>query len=51
MTALQGGLLLTRTTRATRHLQLSLDMALHHIAGYLRDPSTTPRHRPRRPVT
>jgi len=37
MTALQGGLLLTQTTRATRHLQLSLDMALHHIAGHLRD--------------
>ena len=32
MAALQGGLLLTRTTRETRHLQLSLDMALDHVA-------------------
>lgn len=31
MTALQGGLLLTQTTRQTRHLQLSLDMALTHV--------------------
>ncbi len=59
MTALQGGLLLTQTTRATRHLQLSLNMALDHIAGHLHDPpprvpqgkghhheSTTTRHRP-----
>ncbi len=38
MTALQGGLLLTQTTRATRHLQLSLNMALHHIARHLHDP-------------
>jgi TetR/AcrR family transcriptional repressor of nem operon len=38
MAALQGGLLLTQTTRATRHLQLSLNMALHHIAHHLRDP-------------
>jgi len=38
MAALQGGLLLTQTTRATRHLQLSLNMALHHIARHLRDP-------------
>jgi len=41
MAALQGGLLLTQTTRATRHLQLSLDMALHHIAGHLHDPHHT----------
>jgi len=32
MAALQGGLLLTQTTRETRHLQLSLDMALDHVA-------------------
>ena len=31
MAALQGGLLLTQTTRETRHLQLSLDMALTHV--------------------
>jgi len=32
MAALQGGLLLAQTTRDTRHLQLSLDMALDHVA-------------------
>jgi len=32
MAALQGGLLLAQTTRDTRHLQLSLDMALNHVA-------------------
>jgi len=35
MAALQGGLLLTQTTRETRHLQLSLDMALNHVTHHL----------------
>jgi hypothetical protein len=30
--ALQGGLLLAQTTRASRPLELALDMALGHIA-------------------
>jgi len=33
MTALQGGLLLTDTTRSTRPLELALDMALTHVEG------------------
>lgn len=32
MTALQGGLLLAQTTRATRPLELALDMAVAHVA-------------------
>lgn len=35
MAALQGGLLLTQTTREARHLQLSLDMALNHVGDHL----------------
>jgi len=35
MAALQGGLLLTQTTRETRHLQLSLDMALNDVIHHL----------------
>ncbi len=36
MAALQGGLLLTDTTRTTRPLELALDMALEHIASLTR---------------
>jgi len=32
--ALQGGLLLTQTTRSTRPLELALDMALDHISAH-----------------
>ncbi len=32
MAALQGGLLLTQTTRSTRPLELALDMAIDHVA-------------------
>ncbi len=35
MAALQGGLLLTETTRSTRPLELALDMALDHVAAQL----------------
>lgn len=35
MAALQGGLLLTQTTRTTRPLELALDMALEHVARQL----------------
>jgi TetR/AcrR family transcriptional regulator, transcriptional repressor for nem operon len=35
ISALQGGLLLAQTTRATRPLELALDMALEHIAHHL----------------
>ncbi|OBI18698.1 TetR family transcriptional regulator [Mycobacterium sp. E2462] len=34
MTALQGGLLMAQTTRSARPLELALDMALGHVAGY-----------------
>lgn len=36
MAALQGGLLLTQTSRSTRPLRLALDMAFDHVAGQLR---------------
>jgi TetR/AcrR family transcriptional regulator, transcriptional repressor for nem operon len=35
MTALQGGLLLTQTTRSTRPLELALDMAIEHVERQL----------------
>ncbi len=35
MSALQGGLLLTQTTRSTRPLELALDMAIDHVAAHL----------------
>ncbi|MGH9206373.1 MAG: TetR family transcriptional regulator C-terminal domain-containing protein, partial [Acidimicrobiales bacterium] len=35
MTALEGGLLLSQTTRTTRPLELALDMALDHVGRYL----------------
>ena len=34
MSAMQGGLLMAQTTRSARPLELALDMALGHIAGY-----------------
>jgi len=36
MTAVQGGFLLSKTTRATRPLELALDMAISHIETLLR---------------
>lgn len=36
MSALQGGLLMAQTTRSARPLELSLGMALGHVAGYRR---------------
>jgi TetR/AcrR family transcriptional repressor of nem operon len=38
MTALQGGLLMAQATRSARPLELALDMALQHTAGYRRRP-------------
>jgi len=38
MSALQGGLLMAQTTRSARPLELALNMALGHIAGYRRRP-------------
>lgn len=40
--ALEGGLLLTQTTRSTRHLELALGMAIEHIARHTNheDPDT-----------
>ncbi len=35
MAALQGGLLLTQTTRTTRPLELALDMAIDHVAAQM----------------
>ncbi len=40
MTAVQGGLLLTDTTRSTRPLELGLDMALAHVRSFLRAGAT-----------
>lgn len=34
LTAIQGGLLLAKTTRTTRPLELALDMALDHVARH-----------------
>jgi TetR/AcrR family transcriptional repressor of nem operon len=34
MTALQGGLLMAQATRSARPLELALNMALQHTAGY-----------------
>jgi AcrR family transcriptional regulator len=36
LASLQGGLLLAQTMRSTRPLELALDMAIDHVAGYLR---------------
>jgi TetR/AcrR family transcriptional regulator, transcriptional repressor for nem operon len=38
MSALQGGLLMAQATRSARPLELALDMALQHMAGYRRRP-------------
>ncbi|TQR87798.1 TetR/AcrR family transcriptional regulator [Mycobacterium hodleri] len=38
MSALQGGLLMAQTTRSARPLELALNMALGHIAGYRTSP-------------
>ena len=38
MSALQGGLLMARATRSARPLELALNMALQHMAGYQRRP-------------
>lgn len=35
LSAIQGGLLLAKTTRTTRPLELALDMALHHVEDHL----------------
>jgi AcrR family transcriptional regulator len=42
MTALQGGLLMAQTTRSARPLELALDMALTHVAGYRDNPHAKP---------
>ena len=46
---LQGGLLLAQTTRSTRPLELSLDLAIDHIADVGRVGVATRRRRPPRP--
>jgi TetR/AcrR family transcriptional regulator, transcriptional repressor for nem operon len=38
MSALQGGLLMAQATRSARPLELALNMALQHMAGYRRRP-------------
>lgn len=38
MSALQGGLLMAQATRSARPLELALNMAFGHIAGYRRSP-------------
>ena len=44
MSALQGGLLMAQTMRSARPLELALNMALGHIAGYRCDPTQAPPH-------
>jgi AcrR family transcriptional regulator len=41
MAALQGGQLLTQTSRDTRPFELALDMALEHVAGHLTPGATS----------
>lgn len=50
MTALQGGLLLTATTRSTRPLELGLDMAIAHVEAHRLSRSVQPRGRREGPV-
>ena len=38
ISALQGGLLMAQATRSARPLELALNMAFHHTAGYRRRP-------------
>jgi hypothetical protein len=38
MSALQGGLLMAQATRSASPLELALNMALQHMAGYRRRP-------------
>jgi TetR/AcrR family transcriptional regulator, transcriptional repressor for nem operon len=38
MSALEGGLLMAQATRSARPLELVLNMALQHMAGYRRRP-------------
>jgi hypothetical protein len=38
ISALQGGVLMARATRSPRRLELALNMALQHMAGYQRRP-------------
>ena len=46
MSALQGGLLMAQTMRSARPVELAVNMALGHIAGYRRDSRTaSPRDR------
>jgi AcrR family transcriptional regulator len=42
MTAIEGGLLLTQTTRSTRPLELALDMAIAHVRSHAKTPGTGP---------
>nr|WP_279626981.1 TetR/AcrR family transcriptional regulator [Mycobacterium parascrofulaceum] len=42
MSALQGGLLMAQTTRSARPLELALNMALGHTAGYRRKTTQKP---------
>jgi hypothetical protein len=38
ISALQGGLLMAQATRSARPLELALNMAVQHMAGYRRHP-------------
>jgi TetR/AcrR family transcriptional regulator, transcriptional repressor for nem operon len=41
LASLQGGMLLTRTTRDIRHLERALKSAVDHVRSYATDPDTT----------
>ena len=38
LSAVEGGLLLAKTSRSSRPLEIALDMAIDHVAGYLNAP-------------
>ncbi|MBS0521061.1 MAG: TetR/AcrR family transcriptional regulator [Proteobacteria bacterium] len=44
--AVQGGLLLAKTTRTNRPLELALDMAIDHVARHMTSPPEHPQQRP-----
>jgi hypothetical protein len=44
LSALEGGLLMAQTMRSARPLELTMNMALQHMAGYRRRPKQAGRH-------
>jgi hypothetical protein len=42
LSAVEGGLLLAKTTHSSRPLELSLDMAIDHVARHMTAPTSAP---------